>query len=57
MANLCLSILISLAGAETESQTIEYEKLFGRHASAQKEICKQFRENMNILEEHSDKMN
>ena len=37
-----------------ESQTIEYEKLFGDDISEQKLICKQFGQNMKILEEYEN---
>ena len=37
-----------------ESKTIEYEELFGRNINAQKEICKQFKQNMKILEEYEN---
>ena len=37
-----------------ENQTIEYEKLFGSDISAQKIICKQFKQNMRILEEYEN---
>ena len=37
-----------------ESKTIEYEELFGSNINAQKEICKQFRQNMKILEEYEN---
>ena len=37
-----------------ENQTVEYEELFGSNTNAQKQICKQFGQNMKILEEYEN---